>query len=84
MPHSSRLLAVAAMAALGSLSAQVSAGFSGMMRAGRELLPAPARPARASTGLPGMGHGTKVRGNRHVQRMALKKRNQARHRRACR
>lgn len=35
-------------------------------------------------GTAGMSYGTKTRGNRAVQRAATKKRNQARHRAACR
>lgn len=35
-------------------------------------------------GTAGMAYGSKVRGNRNVQRAAAKTRNQARHRKACR
>jgi hypothetical protein len=85
MRGSSRLGLLAAVAAMGSLASQVAMGAAHVMRVRSHDYPElRVRPERTSTGLPGMGNGTRVRGNRAVQRASIKKRNVQRHRALCR
>lgn len=75
------LIALAALAAAG-VNALGSALV--MSRNGNQPVPRAPRPRIISIGIPGMGYGTKVRGNKAVQRAARKARNVKRHRANCR
>jgi hypothetical protein len=78
---STRLLAIV----MASMAASMSAASASIMRRGIATKDvSPPKTADASRTVGSSRNGGHRSGNRHQQRLALKKRNQQRHRRACR